>query len=157
MKSRRWNWMLKRPNLVFNVAAIAPLVHLNMQVVGAWATNKRGDVEFTRVPGPLGVADLAMVHPHGERGVNALEAQSYLMIPILMAEIKRGHVTTTFIIINWHTRWIDGKGKVEVGVLGALPVALQLPHARDTDSLRTPAMTSCQGIRLVLVEVGGPF
>ena len=88
----------------------------------------------------MGVANLAMIHPHGKGGVNALEPQPQLVAPVLGDKIKRSHVAAALIVINRHSGRVNREGEVEIGILRAFAVALELPHARNTYGLATPAV-----------------
>lgn len=144
--SHHWSWRCElesggkggtggvdKANLILNVCAVTSLVDLDVEVVGARATDERGDVEFTRIPGALGVPNLAVVHPHGECRVDTLKAQPELMACIMGKEMESCHVAAAFVVIDWHARRVNWKRVVEIGIMGAFAVALELPHARDID------------------------
>ena len=142
-------------HLILYVGAITALVDLDVEVIGAWTADMGGDVELAGVPRPLRVADLAMIHPHGKGGVDTLKPQPQLVPLVLEGEIKRSHVAAALIVINRHAGRINREGKVEIGILRAFAVALELPHARDAYGLAVPAVLRDQATRLVLVEVDG--
>ena len=142
-------------DLILDVSAVTSLVDLDMEVIGSRTSDKRGDVEFTRVPGTLRVSDLAVVHPHGECRVNTLKAQPQLMACIMGQELERRHVAATFVVIDWHARGVNGKGVVVIGIMRSSAVALELPHARDIDDPMPAALVRRQVTGLPLVEVGG--
>jgi hypothetical protein len=120
-------------------------------------THKWGDVEFTWVPGALGISDLVMVDPDGKCGVDTLKAQSELVADVLGGQAERRHVAAAFIVIDRDAGWVNWEGEVEIGVMGPLAVALELPHARDSDRLPWTARARRQVIGLVQVEVDGTF
>ena len=111
-----------------------------MEEVGAGATDKRGDVELARIPGPLRVSDLVVVYPQGKGRINTLKPQPELSPLIFGCELERCGVAPAFIVVNRHAWRVDRKGKVEVSVMRAFPVTLELPHPRDADGLPTPTM-----------------
>jgi len=61
--------------LVFEVAAVAPPVHLYGDEVLPVFPDVRRDVEFGRQLGILGIADEPAVHPNVESGADPLEAE----------------------------------------------------------------------------------
>jgi hypothetical protein len=142
-------------NLILYVSAVTPLVDLDMEVIGARTSDKRGYVEFARIPGSLGVADLAVVHPHGECRVDTLKTQPQLVPCIMGEKLECRHVAATLVVIDWYAGGINGKGVVVVGIMRSLAVALELPHARDIDDPMPAALLRRQVTGLPLVEVGG--
>jgi hypothetical protein len=98
-----------------------------------------------------------MVHPDGKCRIDTLKAQSELVVDVLGEQLKRCHVAAAFIVINRDAGWVNWKGEVEIGVMGPIAVALELPHARDLDCLPSTAGARRQVIGLVPVEVGGTF
>lgn len=93
------------------------------------------------------------VEPHGESRVNAFEAQSQLVLPVVGTQVERGGIPPTLVVVDWHAGRVDGKGEVNVGVLRSLSKALALPHARDLDP--TPVRVLPQGVMVLLVKVSG--
>jgi hypothetical protein len=142
-----------RTNLVFNVAAVAPLVDLDMERVGPIEKGKLGDVKFAGVPGTLRVSNLMAVEPHGKRRVHPFEAQPQLVIFVIGTQVERGGISSTLVVVDWYAGRVDGKGEVNVGVLRSLSKALALPHARDLDA--APVGVLPQGGMVLLVEVSG--
>ncbi len=81
-----------------------------------------------------------MIHPHGKGGVDTLKPQPQLVPLVLEGEIKRSHVAAALIVINRHSGRGNREGEVEIGILRAFAVALELPHAGDAYGQAVPAV-----------------
>jgi hypothetical protein len=55
------------------------------------------------------------------------------MACIMREELERRHITAALVVIDWHTRRVNGEGVVVISIMGSFAVALELPHARDID------------------------
>jgi hypothetical protein len=120
-------------NLVFYICTITSLIDLDKQGVGTTYVDMLRDIEFTRVPGPLGIANLVVVKPAGESRIDALEAKTVLMVLWIRIQVESGDVPTALIVVDGNIGWVDGEGKVDVGILRSLAEALALPHSWNLD------------------------
>lgn len=141
--------MRRLTNLVFDIAAVAPLIDLDMEGVEAANMYVLGDIKLARVSGPLRIANITAIKPAGETGIHALEPQAILMVVRLVIHLEASGITATFIVIGRHERRINGKGVDHVCVLGPLSVALALPHSGDLDEV------PLQSIKAPCVEIVG--
>lgn len=114
--------------LILEVGAITSLIDLDGKKIVLANLDKVRDVEFAWVTSSLRVADFLAIDPDGKGRVDALEAQSQLVVRKVVTNFEGRHMSAAFIVIVGDVGRINGPGEVEIGVLRTFAVALALPH-----------------------------